>query len=240
MKPVLSLIIPVYNEEARIPKNIGEIFSFLKTFTLNTEVIFVNDGSTDDTLEILKDRQKEFDFKIESYEENQGKGYAIRQGVFSITGDWMAFFDIDLATPIAELKKLPELFGEGDKIIIGNRNLSGSLIKRKESPTRVFLGGGFTLISRIFVPKITDFTCGFKCFESSVAKKLFSVAKINRWGFDTELLFLARLYGYSIKQIPVSWKHDDDSRVRVLRDILSSAKELLIIAKNFLIGAYKD
>ena len=236
----LSLVIPVYNEEARIPKNIGEIFSFLKTFPITTEVIFVNDGSKDKTLSVLENYKNQFDFKIVSYPKNRGKGYAVRQGVFAAEGEWIVFFDIDLATPITELSKLPPFFGSDEKIIIGNRNLYQSVIKRKESRVRVFLGEGFVWLSRIFVPKVTDFTCGFKCFRGDVAKKLFSLAKIDRWSFDTEILFLARLYSYPIKQVPISWKHDDDSRVRVLRDIISSAWELLIIAKNFLTSVYRD
>ncbi|HEY9584324.1 MAG TPA: dolichyl-phosphate beta-glucosyltransferase [Candidatus Paceibacterota bacterium] len=236
----LSLVIPVYNEGQRIPKNIGNIFSFLKTFPAMTEVIFVNDGSTDNTEEVLKNYKSQFDFKIVGYPKNRGKGYAVRQGVFACEGEWIVFFDIDLATPITELSKLLPFLGSDEKIIIGNRNLEKSLINKKESPIRIFLGSGFTLVSRIFVPTVTDFTCGFKCFRGDVAKKLFSLAKIDRWSFDTEILFLARLYSYPIKQIPISWKHDDDSRVRVLRDVISSGKELLVIAKNFLTSVYRD
>src|SRR3989344_6601599 len=139
----LSLVIPVYNEEARIPKNIGEIFSFLKTFPIATEVIFVNDGSKDRTFAVLENYKKEFNFKFVGYPTNRGKGYAVRQGVFASEGEWVVFFDIDLATPISELSKLPPFFESDEKIIIGNRNLYQSVIKRKESRVRVFLGEGF-------------------------------------------------------------------------------------------------
>jgi len=233
-----SIIIPVYNEAGRVPKNIDAIFGFLETLGWTTEVIFVNDGSTDDTGKVLESYQKDLGFKVVGYQKNRGKGYAVRQGALAAAGRWIVFFDIDLATPITELGKLPPLAAGPNSVIIGSRRLAGSRIERGESKIRTLLGKGFGLLSKIFVPEITDFTCGFKAFRREAAREIFGAARINRWAFDTEILFIAKLKGFSIKQIPVSWRHDNDSRVRVLRDILRSAVELLLIALNLFAGRY--
>jgi glycosyltransferase involved in cell wall biosynthesis len=234
-----SIVIPVYNETRRIPKNIGKIFDFFGKFDPTAELIFVNDGSSDNTLAVLESFRSRLDFKIVSYSKNRGKGYAVRQGALSATGQWVVFFDVDLATPLAEFYKLPPLLSGPDRLIIGSRQLAGSVIEKSESFGRSFLGKGFTLLSRIFVPEVVDFTCGFKAIERRAAVEIMRLAKINRWAFDTEILFVARRLGFTIKQIPINWAHDDDSRVRVLKDVLSSAKELLAIGFYFLTGRYR-
>lgn len=235
-----SIVIPVYNEAKRIPKNIDEIFSFFGNIKNHEiEIIFVNDGSKDDTKKVLEDYQKKYAFKIVGYVENKGKGYAIRQGVKIAVGDWIIFFDIDLATPLAEFNHLLEVLRPEDEIIIGSRRLEKSEIKKGESKIRTFLGQGFTKISNILVPGITDFTCGFKCYSKEAAKKIFSVARIDRWGFDTELLYIAKLKNIKVKQIPVRWLHDEDSRVRVVKAIISSFRELIEMKTNQIKGFYK-
>lgn len=235
-----SIIIPVYNEEKRIPKKIGEIFSFFNAIKEHKiEIIFVNDGSRDATTEVLKKYQLEYQFAVVSYEQNRGKGYAVRQGVMQANGDYLIFFDIDLATPLVEFNHLLEFMNAGDQVIIGSRRLEKSQIKKSESKIRTFLGHGFTKISNILVPGITDFTCGFKCFSRAAAKIIFSVARIDRWGFDTELLYIAKLKKIPIRQMAVTWLHDDDSRVRVLKAIFSSFRELIEMKLNQLRGFYK-
>ncbi|MBP9732053.1 MAG: glycosyltransferase family 2 protein [Candidatus Magasanikbacteria bacterium] len=233
-----TIVIPVFNEEKRIPKNINTIFSYFKTQEVKTEIIFVNDGSIDSTQKILEEYRKVYDFKLVEYKENRGKGYAIKQGVHHATGEWIIFFDIDLATPLSEFTHLLKFKDDADQIIVGSRRLGGSQIEKSESKLRVFLGQGFTRLSNILVPGIKDFTCGFKCFRADVAQKIFSKACIDRWGFDTELLYIAKLFGIPVRQMPVVWSHDFDSRVKVYKAVLQTLKELGQMKWNQMRGIY--
>lgn len=202
------------------------------------EIIFVNDGSFDATVKILLEYQKKYPFQIIDYPLNRGKGYAVKQGALAARGDWIVFFDIDLATPLEAFDRLQtEKFGAD--VIIGSRRLDNSQIKKSESKIRTFLGHGFTKISNLLVPKVTDFTCGFKCFSFAAAKIIFSRARINRWGFDTELLYIASLHKLKIKEMSVQWAHDNDSRVNVLKAVISSFKELIEMKMNQIKGLYK-
>lgn len=235
-----SIIIPVYNEEKRIPQHIDEIFSFFNTKSdIRTEIIFVNDGSHDRTKEVLEKYRSSYQFTFIDYQENKGKGFAIKQGVLKAQGDWVVFFDIDLATPLIEFDNLRTFMDADDEVIIGSRRLETSEIKKKESKLRTFLGHGFTKLSNILVPGIKDFTCGFKCFRRDVAQLIFSKARIDRWGFDTELLYIARLQHKRIRQMPVTWAHDTDSKVKVFKAVLSSLSELVQMKWNQVKGLYK-
>ncbi len=236
-----SVIIPVYNEERRIPKTIDRICAFFSATASahRIDIIFVNDGSTDTTEVVLKEYQKKFSFELISYSENKGKGYAIRQGALAAKGEWVVFFDIDLATPLEEFNQLLTSLTISDAVVIGSRRLAGSRIQKSESRIRVFLGHGFTKLSNILVPKVTDFTCGFKCFSQKAVQTVFPRALINRWGFDTELLYIAHIHKLPIRQIPVAWTHDTDSKVRVGKAIISSLSELIQMAYNRYSGRYR-
>jgi len=239
LSPEFSIIIPVYNESKRLPRTIDEICSFFAAANRRAEIIFVNDGSTDNTLAQLEKYNKQYNFRVISYERNCGKGYAVRQGAQGALGQWVLFFDIDLATPLQEFNHLLQFKQPGDAIIIGSRRLAHSEIKKGESKLRAFLGHGFTKISNLLVPGVTDFTCGFKGFSSAAAQIIFPRARINRWGFDTELLYIAHLKKLPIKQMPVAWTHDSDSRVKVGRAIISSISELGEIVIHRLRGEYQ-
>lgn len=239
MSQTFSIVIPVYNEARRIPKSIGEIFTFFDSQPEKTEIIFVNDGSRDETLAVLEQYKAQYEFSIVTYDENRGKGYAVRQGVAAAQGDWVVFFDIDLATPLSAFQDLVASCTADDAVVIGSRRLDSSRIEKAESRIRTFLGHGFTKLSNMLVPRVTDFTCGFKCFSKKAAAEIFSRARIDRWGFDTELLYIAHIHGLPIRQMPVRWNHDDDSRVRVVRAILSSLSELLRMWGYKLLGYYR-
>ncbi len=225
-----SIIIPVYNEAVRIAKNIDAIFAFFAPYGRSVEIIFVNDGSRDDTGGVLKRFREQYRFRIVGYADNRGKGYAVRQGVLRAQGAWVVFFDIDLAVPLAEFQHFLAYRKSDNQILIGSRRLLHSKINKGESAFRTFLGYGFTVLSRFFVPGIRDFTCGFKCFSKEAAKTVFSRALVNRWAFDAEILYIAKLHGIPIVQMPVEWAHDSDSRVRVFRDVCTSLAELARIA----------
>lgn len=236
---VYSIIIPVFNEERRIPKSIEKIFSFFNSQTVTSEILFINDGSSDKTKEILEEYQKKYHFIIVNYTQNRGKGYAIREGIRHARGDWMIFFDIDLATPLSEFTHFLQFKNDDTEIVIGSRRLGESHIQKGESILRVFLGQGFTKISNILVPGVTDFTCGFKCFKKDAAQKIFSRARIDRWGFDTELLYIAKLHDIPITQMPITWSHDTDSRVKVGKAVINTLSELAQMKLNQIRGLYK-
>lgn len=236
---LFSIVIPLFNEERRLPKTAQIIFDFFKNHNQKTEIIFVNDGSSDQTMKLLESYKKNNDFKIISYQQNNGKGYAVRQGALASQGEWVIFFDIDLATPLEEFNNLIKFLQPNDQIVLGSRRLKDSQIKKYESGIRTFLGQGFTKLSNILVPDIKDFTCGFKCFSKDSVEKIFPVARIDRWGFDTELLYIAKLKGVPVRQMPVVWSHDADSRVNVVKAVVSSLKELVEMKTNQIKGFYK-
>ncbi len=238
MLPVYSIIVPLYNEERRIKHHIPEIISYFEKVEQPVEIIFVNDGSTDRTLELLESYKYHSWVRTISYKSNRGKGYAVRQGVSVAMGRWIVFFDVDLATPLSEFDHLRSFMEPSDLIIVGSRNLADSRMIKKESALRMFLGRGFGWLSAIFVPGISDFTCGFKCYSRFAAQTIFPKARINRWAFDTELLFIAKIKNIPIREMPVTWAHDTDSRVRVFHDVLSSARELACIFFNWILGRY--
>ncbi len=234
-----SIIIPVYNEAARIAKNIDAIFSFFAPYGKTAEILFVNDGSQDDTGEVLELFRERYRFRIIGYPKNLGKGHAVRQGVLHAKGAWVVFFDVDLAVPLEEFQHFLSYKRPDDQILIGSRRLLHSKINKGESAFRTFLGYGFTVLSRFFVPGIRDFTCGFKCFSKEATKTVFSRARVNRWAFDAEILYIAKLHGIPIVQMPVAWAHDSDSRVRVFRDVCTSLAELARILLYKLLGRYR-
>lgn len=230
-KPFLSIIIPLYNEQARINK-LANVYKFLDQQKFDYEVILINDGSADKTLETLKKLSRKFKFTLITYAENHGKGFAIKTGMLAAKGQYLLFTDIDLSTPIEEFTKfLPSL--KKKVIIIGSRKTKGSTLQSRQGFIRENLGKGFTLLSQVtFNLYLSDFTCGFKCFPKQAAKEIFSKQKINRWGFDPEVLFLAKKFGYKIIEIPVKWSNDPRSKVQFPQDIIRSLLDLYQIRYN--------
>ena len=227
----LSIVVPVYNEERRISSNLSEIISYMNKKRLNHEIIIVNDGSTDNTLGILHKFNKKV--KIISYEQNKGKGYAVKTGVLAAKGDRIFMCDADLAMPIAELDKFLK---EKEDIVIGSRSLKGSEVKTtlfKKIMGRI----GNLLISALIIRGIKDTQCGFKLFDKK-CKRIFEKQTINRWGFDFEILFLARKFHYKIKEIPIKWTNMVGSKVE-LTDYPKTLFELLKIRFNDITGVYR-
>jgi len=204
-KVFLSIVIPVYNEEERI-HNIKLILNFLKKKKFIWEIILVNDGSSDSTLKKIKKYQINEKINLISYKENRGKGFAIRKGMLASRGKYLLFLDIDLSTPIKEIDKfLPVL--KKFPVVIGSRKIKGAKVLIHQQLLRETFGRMFTKMSQISTDvSVSDFTCGFKSFEKSAARKIFYKSKIDRWGFDAEILFLAKKFRYKIKEMPVNWK----------------------------------
>lgn len=228
--PFLSVIIPLYNEENRVG-NIYEVIKYLSENKFTWELILIDDGSTDNTKEIIN-KFKNNKVKIISYKKNRGKGYAIKQGMLTASGENRLFLDVDLSTPIKEFDKFLPFIGKND-VLIGTRKGKGSKVLVHQPWLREHLGKGFTLLSQIIlnVP-VSDFTCGFKCFSSSCAQKIFKHSLVYRWGFDSEILFLCRRFNFSIKEIPIIWRDDARTRVKFPEDIIRSLAELIIVRIN--------
>lgn len=225
----LSVIIPAYNEEKRLPATLETVLDYLKRKKFTFEVIIVDDGSQDGTKKSLSHFRHNEQVKLISYEKNQGKGYAIQQGVSKAEGDLILFLDADHATPIEELDRfLPHI--EQNEVVIGSRYIKGSDIQRKQPLARRIIGRlGNLFIQVFFLPKIKDTQCGFKLFHTTCAKILFQDLQIKRFGFDIEILYKARKKGFAIHEVPVSWLHMGESRLRPFRDSLRTLFDLLLL-----------
>lgn len=227
----LSVIVPIYNEEKRADslKKIAQYFS--QQSRIKTEIIAVNDGSTDRT---LRELQKVKGIRIITYSKNKGKGYAVKQGVLNAKGDFFLMTDIDLSTPPEEFEKLFK-YSKNYDIIIGSRVIKGAKVKGKA--VRKILGAAANLLINIFLLNdIKDTQCGFKLFNKK-ARILFEKQKINRWGYDFEILFLAKKFGLKIKEVPVTWEHREHSKIRLM-DYPRTLLELIKIKLNDYRGDY--
>lgn len=234
----LSVIVPVYNEEKRI-KKLVEVVAYLKKQRFLWELIVIDDGSFDHTKRKLTQLKKKLRFKLISYYPNKGKGAAIKEGMLFASGKYRLFLDVDLSTPLTEFDKLLPHLKRYD-IVIGSRKMKGSDVKIRQSITRELLGRAFTFLSQqILQVKISDFTCGFKCFSGKAAKDIFSKQTIKRWGFDSEIIYIGKNRKFSIKEIPVTWRDDPRTKVKFPQDIIFSLHELFRIRLNAKRGLYK-
>lgn len=237
-KPYFSIIVPVYNESNRLDK-LTKINSYLGRLKVKTELIVVNDGSADDTKRKLEDLKKKLNFKLVSYDQNKGKGHAVKTGMLRARGKCRLFTDIDLSVPIEECANFMR-FIEKNPVMIGSRRVKGAKIILHQPIIRELMGRFFTFLSqKILGLKITDFTCGFKMLQEEAAKKIFERSRINRWGFDSEILFIAQKLGYKIFEIPVTWTHDPKTKVKFPHDIIRSFIDLILIRINNLRGFYE-
>jgi len=235
----LSVVIPLYNESDRFPEN----FKICKDYHQKQkgwEFIFVNDGSTDKTEKMVKKAIKNYPrMKLITYSKNQGKGWAVKQGVLKAKKQLVLMTDIDFSVALSSLVLFYPFMRNGVKGVIGTRKVKGANIIQHQARWREWLGKRFTNISNVWLGlNISDYTCGFKLFRRQTARKLFSKAKINGWGFDAEILFLAHVYKYWIVEVPVVWKNDARTRVKIWRDVGLSLIDLLRIRFNFFLGRY--
>lgn len=230
-QPFLSIIIPLYNEVTRL-KNLIKVYDFFESNNINYEIILVNDGSNDKTLSYLKKFPKKYKYQLVSYKVNMGKGYAIKEGMLTANGKFRLFTDIDLSTPIEEFNKFIPYLNKYD-LIIGSRKTKGSTLKKRQPLIRESLGKIFTLVSQTILNlETSDFTCGFKCFSQKAAIEIFNKQTVNRWGFDSEILFLAKKLRFKTKEVPVTWFDDPRSKVKFPQAIISSIADLIKIRLN--------
>jgi len=235
----LSIIIPSYNEESRLPNTLKNAIQFLSQKSFQSELIVVDDGSQDQTFQIASAflssqnlPNRTISYQLIKNSRNLGKGQSIRNGVAKARGLLILFTDADNSTPIEELDKfLPYIKPQGQfDIIIGSRYLKESSILVHQPWHRKLLGRSANfLIQLLLLPGVTDTQCGFKLFNGKVAKDLFAKTFLPRWGFDMEILFLARKMGYQILEVAVTWFNSSASRVRPIKDSFRTLKELLEI-----------
>ena len=240
-KVFLSIVIPAYNEEKRIPRTCERIISYLDNAGYSAEVIIVDDGSTDRTVDVSVDiLSTGVPVLVTGNAVNQGKGSAIRKGMLAARGEYVLFMDADMSTPIEELARLLPEMRKGYDIVIGSRKIPGADITVHQPRFREFLGKMFSLFSRIMtVWSINDFTCGFKCFRKSCVHDIFSRQKLDGWGYDTEILYIAHRLGLNIKEVPVHWCDSAETKVRLWRDVVLSATDLVRIRVNSFLGKYE-
>lgn len=238
MRPFLSVIIPIYNETTRL-QNVAIVDAYLKKQNFLSEIIIVNDGSDEKTDKVILPLKEKYKFDLISYKKNQGKGYAVKMGMLHAKGEHRLFVDIDLSTPIEELEKFLPIIKKYP-VVIGSRKVSGATVLLHQNILRENMGKVFTFLSQQLLQlPLSDFTCGFKCFSAEAAEKIFSHLTINRWGFDSEAMFLANYYKFPIKEIPVIWKNEPNSRVRFPQDAIISFSELIKIRLHHLQGQYR-
>lgn len=235
-----SFVVPAYNESERLAVSLPKIFDYIRQRQLQSEVIVVNDGSTDDTAEVVRRfMQLNPDLRLVENPGNRGKGYSVRNGMLHAQGDVVMFTDADLSSPIYEAEKLFAALQSAD-VAIGSRWLQAELQTERQPWYRQLYGRLFNLALRITLGlKFRDTQCGFKAFTREAAQTIFSRQRIERWGFDPELLFLANKFKLRTAEVAVEWAHDYRSKISPLRDGLKMGVEMLAVRWNDLKGLYK-
>ena len=218
MKPYLSIIIPAYNEAKRLPQTLVDIDYRLQDVDFSYEIIVVDDGSKDATVEAAKKFSELIrNLRIITNEENKGKGSVVKQGMLEARGHIRLFTDADNSTSIEQFRKMLPYFKEGYDVVFGSRGIKGAKLEPPQPFYKRFLGNiGNLIIQILLLPGIKDTQCGFKAFTEETAQKIFSLTRINRWAFDVEVLALAKNLGYKIKETPIIWKNDPESKVKLL------------------------
>jgi dolichyl-phosphate beta-glucosyltransferase len=236
--PFLSIIIPAYNEARRLPATLGQVHAFLDCQPFTSEIIVVENGSTDCTFEIASQMQAMTANLKVLRERTPGKGWAVRQGMLGAAGEYRFICDADLSMPIEEITRFFPPALTDAPVAIASREASGA-VRYDEPETRHLIGRTFNTLVRLMVlPGLQDTQCGFKCFRADAAQAIFPLLTIRGWTFDVEALFIARRLGYTITEVPIHWRYQKYSRVKVLRDSLRMAADLLRIRQNASKGLY--
>jgi dolichyl-phosphate beta-glucosyltransferase len=236
--PFLSIILPIHNEEKRLSKTLLQVEKFISAQSFSSEVLLIENGSSDSSLEIARLFSEEHPAFHTYHEDLRGKGLAVRSGMLKACGQYRIFCDVDFSMPVDEILRFLPPNQKNADIVIGSREAPGA-VRYNEPAYRHFIGRIFNSMVRLAVlPALQDSQCGFKLFSAQCAEDVFQKQTLNGMSFDVEVLFIARILGYSIVEIPVPWYFNSDSRVRLLDDSLRMAIDLLIIRRNASRGIY--
>src|SRR5260370_17815155 len=233
-----SIVIPAYNESIRLRPTLDALLSYTQGKNWDAEILVVNDGSTDDTAQIVREyAQAHPQILLVENPGNRGKGYSVRNGMLHARGDLCMFTDADLSSPIAEARKLFDAIGQGADIAIGSRWLRADLQTERQPLYRQAFGRIFNLVLRAILGlRFAGTPCGFKAVRRDPRQRNFPFQKSERWGFDPEILFLARRAGLRVEEVPVLWAHSEGTRLHPFRDGLRMFVEVLRIRWNAMTG----
>lgn len=240
MPPNYSIVIPAYNESARLGATLEKVLAYVRSQRWDAEIIVVNDGSRDNTAEIVRSFAAN-DAAVRLFENpgNRGKGYSVRNGMLHARGQIVIFSDADLSSPIEEASKLIRAVEEGADIAIGSRWLRTETQTQRQPLYRQLFGRVFNLLLRLTLGlPFKDTQCGFKAFKQPAAQAIFPLQRIERWGFDPEILFLARKFGFKVQEVPVFWGHSGGTRINPLVDGSRMFMDMLRIRWNDGTGKY--
>jgi glycosyltransferase involved in cell wall biosynthesis len=235
-------VIPAYNESARIERTLDRVMLCVRDQGWDAEVLVVDDGSQDQTAAIVEHWMTIHpQLKLVRNPGNRGKGYSVRNGLLQAAGDIVMFTDADLSAPMEEAELLVAAIHGGADIAIGSRWLDKTRQTTHQPIYRRFFGRCFNAVTRMAMGlPFKDTQCGFKAFTRASAQVIFRLQRIERWGFDPEILFLARKLNMVVQEVPVSWGHDERSRISYLKDGMKMLEEIALIRWNFLTGKYDD
>jgi glycosyltransferase involved in cell wall biosynthesis len=240
LNPKYSIVIPAYNESTRLPATLDSVVCCIRKQGWAAEVIVVNDGSSDTTAEVVRDfARTAAEVRLIENPGNRGKGYSVRSGMLQAQGDVVLFTDSDLSAPIEEAERLFAAIEQGADIAIGSRWLESGRQTHKQPLYRQFFGRCFNAVTRMVMGlHFADTQCGFKAFTRQAAQAVFPLQTIERWGFDPEILFIALQRGLRVVEVPVSWAHDERTRMSYLKDGMKMLEEIATIRWNALRGRY--
>jgi dolichyl-phosphate beta-glucosyltransferase len=238
--PLLSVVIPAFNESGRIAASLAAVRDYLCAQPYRSEVVVVDDGSDDATFAVVCAVASDGRLPVRAfrYQPNAGKGYAIKFGVAQTRGRYVLFTDADLSSPIEETARMLAPLGAGADVVIGSRKGPGAEIVVHQPWLRERLGKAFTWLARRLIADVSDVTCGFKAFRAAAARDIFSRVRVYDWSFDAEILLLAARLDYRLVEVPVRWAHRPGSKVRLGRDVLRSLQGLARIRLNAARGRY--
>lgn len=238
--PKYSIVIPAFNEAGRIPATLRSVVDCIRQRGWSAEVIVVDDGSTDATVQVVRDFAANApEVRLLQNPGNRGKGYSVRSGLLQALGEVVMFTDADLSAPMEEAEGLFAAIADGADIAIGSRWMDRGRQTHRQPFYRQFFGRCFNAVTRLVMGlHFADTQCGFKAFTRAAAQTVFQLQTIERWGFDPEILFIGLKRGYRIQEVPVSWAHDERTRMSYLKDGMKMLEEIAIVRWNAILGRY--